>query len=149
MAEAAATFLCLAPPSALVAKISVPKTFQCQNSYSQYPQWNCAHLLTCHEIRCLKRPAASLDTKPEVLLIQWENGFISGWWGEGGESAKGFQDPFWFCLFETVSYNLGWPPTQYGKRDDLELLIFLSPLPRALGFQTVLPYLVYVVLMLC
>lgn len=33
---------CLVPPSALVAKISVPKTFQCQNSYSQYPQWNCS-----------------------------------------------------------------------------------------------------------
>lgn len=70
---------CLVPPSALVTKISVPKTFQCQNSYSQYPQWNCAQLLTCREISCLKGPAASLDTKPEVLLIQWENGFISGW----------------------------------------------------------------------
>lgn len=47
-------------------------------------------------------------------------------------------------LLEIVSCNLGWPPTHYGNKDGLELLIFLPPLPRALGFQITSSYLVYV-----
>lgn len=95
----------------------------------------------------LKGLAASLDSKPEVLIVQWKSGFISGWVGaeeiqweaalfqideEGWRALQRISGSFlglFSCLFETVPCNLGWPTTQYGNKDDLELLTFLPPFP--------------------